>query len=181
MNMKKFITVLTLSMAITLLICARCMADIVYFKNGKQLEAVTETTSAGVLVDGLFFKNEEIIRVEKKALKRRNNSGEPWYQGVLNLVGIKSKKQKRTEQVLERLKRNKTVLKEMNLLYDKEREAAKRDSLEDFKRAIGKIDDSSESITSEEEVSKSGNTYIERAPSKKSTYKVTAPAKGSGH
>jgi len=164
---KKTIIVLTLSLVLTLFLCSGGTADIVYLKNGQELEGKTETTSEGVWVDGLLFKNDEIIRVEKKSLIRKNNKNKPWYQGALNLIGIKSEEQKRIEQLQNRFNKNTKMIKEMDSLYDEERKAAKRNNSKVYQRAKStQINASHEELIKKMEgVSKKGSTY------KGSTYK----------
>ncbi len=67
-----------------------CPADTVYFKNGRKLEGEVKRTSEGLWIEGGLFEEKEIERIEKGPSPATKKDSQPWYNGILNKVGIKT-------------------------------------------------------------------------------------------
>ena len=65
-----------------------CLADMVYFKNGRKVEGSVERSEQGIWVEGVLFKQDEIERIEKTAPKVDKSQQKPWYEPFLTKMGL---------------------------------------------------------------------------------------------
>lgn len=67
-----------------------CLAEMVYFKNGRKIEGYVERSDQGIWVEGVLFKQDEIERIEKTAPKAKvdKNQQKPWYAPFLTKMGL---------------------------------------------------------------------------------------------
>lgn len=65
-------------------------ADTIYFKNGRKMEGEVKRTAEGLWIEGGLFEENEIERIEKGPSPVNKKDGQPWYNGILNKVGIKT-------------------------------------------------------------------------------------------
>ena len=65
-------------------------ADTIYFKNGRKMEGEVKRTVEGLWIEGGLFEENEIERIEKGLSPSQNKDSQPWYNGILNKVGIKT-------------------------------------------------------------------------------------------
>ena len=68
-----------------------CLADTIYFKNGRKMEGDVRRTSEGLWIEGGLFQENEIERIEKGPSPTTEKDGQPWYNDILTKVGIKTK------------------------------------------------------------------------------------------
>lgn len=67
-----------------------CLAEMVYFKNGRKIEGYVERSDQGIWVEGVLFKQDEIERIEKTVPKAKvdKNQQKPWYAPFLTKMGL---------------------------------------------------------------------------------------------
>lgn len=70
-----------------------CPADTIYFKNGRKMEGEVKRTPDGLWIEGGLFEEEEIERIEKSPSVVKEKDDRPWYNGILNKVGIKTEEE----------------------------------------------------------------------------------------
>lgn len=65
-------------------------ADTIYFKNGRKMDGEVKRTAEGLWIEGGLFEENEIERIEKSPSPSQGKGSQPWYNGILNKVGIKT-------------------------------------------------------------------------------------------
>jgi hypothetical protein len=70
-----------------------CPADTIYFKNGRKMEGEVRRTPEGLWIEGGLFEEEEIERIEKGPSVVKEKDDWPWYNSILNKVGIRTEEE----------------------------------------------------------------------------------------
>ena len=93
--MKKILLCITI-----LLVSQIAFADVVYFKNGRSYDGEVKVTEEGVWVEGLFFEQDEIDRIEKYPTKKKS------YQDSNQKKALKAykKRRRKTSEAMKDLK-----------------------------------------------------------------------------
>ncbi len=66
-----------------------CFADIIHLKNGRVMEGQVQRTDQGLWIEGALFTDEEIEKIEKSPSPSKKADDKPWYNGILQKMGIK--------------------------------------------------------------------------------------------
>jgi len=142
MKLKNYKSLLVLVVTITIFMGKPSFADIVYLTNGQEIEGLAKQAPEGVWIKGLLFTENEVKSILKKSFKQRAVKKDSWHQGIASFLGFKTAEQIQLEEYEERLSRNAEVIRELDKLYDKEREQARRstsNALSKARRANQKI------------------------------------------